>query len=103
MSLIELFFGQIAIITPFVREASGEPVYGPPDVRKCRMERGKHLTTGGGASGTVDQTVAQAKMFCVGEPIPERSIVECDGQVFIVINCEVMRGFADNHLEVYLE
>lgn len=103
-----MFFRQVATITPFIREGSGGPIYGQPEVRKCRMERGKHLgradtPTSGGSAGTVDQTIANARMFCTGAPIPERSLVSCDGQDFIVINCDVMTGFADNHLEVYLE
>lgn len=101
-----MFFTQTAVITPFVREGSGVPVYGENETRKCRMERGKHLQTSNlGFSGgsTVDQTVANAKMFCVGSPIPERSLVVCDGQEFTVINCEVKNGFRDHHLEVYLE
>lgn len=103
MSLIELFFTQTATITPFVREGSGCPIFGTPETRKCRMERGRHLMGGGSADGTVDQIVANARMFCVGDAIPSRSRVTCDGQDFVVISCEVMRGFADNHLEVYLE
>ncbi len=104
MSLIEAFFTQTATIQPFIREGSGEPVYGPSEERRCRMERGKFLTTVNRYfAGTVDQAPAHAKMFCTGEAIPERSLVRCDGQEFVVINCEVMRGFADNHLEVYLQ
>lgn len=104
MSLIEMFFTQKATITPFVREGSGEPVYGETETRPCRMQRGKHLQNlYKSTDGTVEQTVAQAKMFCEGAPIPERSLVVCDGQEFTVINCEVKNGFADNHLEVYLE
>ena len=104
MGLIEMFFAQEAVITPFVREGDAEPVYGESETRKCRMERGKHLQhTYKNPSGSLDQTVANAKMFCEGEPIPERSLVVCDGQEFVVIDCEVKNGFADNHLEVYLE
>ena len=99
-----MFFTQTATITPFVREGSGGPVYGKTETRVCRMERGKHLqNVYKNADGTIDQTVAQAKMFCTGSPIPERSLVVCEGQEFVVINCEVKNGFADHHLEVYLE
>ena len=104
MSLIEMFFTQSATITPFVREGNGEPVYGKTETRPCRMERGKHLqNVYSNNDGTVDQALASAKMFCTGAPIPERSLVVCDGQEFVVINCEIKNGFADNHLEVYLE
>lgn len=103
MGLIEMYFTQLATITPFVREGDAEPVYGEAETRKCRMERGRHLVSGGAANGTTEQIVANAKMFCVGDPIPTRSLVQCDGQEFVVLSCDIMRGFADHHLEVYLE
>lgn len=104
MSLIGMFFTQSATITPFVREASGEPVYGETETRPCRMQRGRHLqNVYNNSDGTVDQVLANAKMFCEGAPIPSRSLVVCDGQEFVVINCDVKNGFADHHLEVYLE
>lgn len=103
MSLIELLFTQEATIKPFVREGSGVPVYGTEETRRCRMERGKHLTVRDAGAGTTEQSTANAMMFCTGDPIPERSLVSCDGQDFVVINCEVLHGFADHHLEVYLE
>ena len=106
MGLISFLLCQTATITPFLREGAGEPIYGEPETRPCRMERGKHLNAQNSfihPSGTYDQVTANAKMFCEGEAIPERSLVTCDGQTFVVINCEVKNGFADNHLEVYLE
>lgn len=104
MGLISLFFMQNAVITPFVREGSGGPIYGETEIRPCRLERGKHLrNVYKNLDGSGDETVANAKLFCEGEAIPERSIVVCDGQEFVVIDCEVKNGFADNHLEVYLE
>lgn len=104
MGLISYLLCQTATITPFIREGAGEPIYGDPETRPCRMERGLHLQhTYKNPSGSLDQSPANAKMFCEGEKIPERSLVTCDGQTFVVINCEVKNGFADNHLEVYLE
>ena len=104
MALIEMFFTQTATITPFLRMGSGKAVYGKPETRPCRMERGKRLqNVYKNLDETGDEVVANARMFCVGEPIPHRSIVECDGQQFTVIDCDVMHTFADHHLEVYLE
>ena len=103
MSLIEALFTQTATVIPFVRDGAAEPIYGESTSRKCRIERGKYLTNVGGASGTIDQVTANALMFCVGEQIPERSKVIFDDREFTVINCAVMHGFADNHIEVYLQ
>lgn len=103
MALIEMLFTQTVNISPFIREGSGEPIFGEPETRKCRLQRGHYLQNVGGASGAVEQVVAQAKMFCVGEYIPPRSIVTHEGRDYTVINCEVLNGFADHHLEVYLE
>lgn len=104
MGLISAFFTQTATITPFVREGSAAPIYGEPETRACRMERGRklrHLYVN--PAGSLDQIEANAKMFCEGEPIPSRSLVVCDEQEFTVIDCKIENGFADNHLEVYLE
>ena len=104
MGLIDLFFTQEAVITPFIREGGAAPVYGESETRACRLERGRHLRhTYVNPNGSLDQLEAKAKMFCTGESIPSRSLVVCDGQEFTVIDCEVKNGFADNHLEVYLE
>lgn len=104
MALIEMFFTQTAAVTPFERMGNGVPIYGQTYTIKCRLERGKHLqNVYKNLDGTGDSIVANAKMFCVGEAIPDRSLVVCDGQEFTVINCDVKNGFADDHLEVYLE
>lgn len=104
MALIEMLFAQTATITPFLREGNGKPVYGPSETRRCRIERGRHLRhTYVNPDGSLDQVEAKTKMFCVGAPIPARSRVVCDGQEFMVVDCEIKNGFADNHLEVYLE
>lgn len=104
MGLIDLFFTQTAVIEPFLHMGDGEPVFGARETRACRMERGKNLRTiGKGSSGDVEEIAAHARMFCTGSEIPSRSKITCEGQEFTVINCSVMNGFADNHLEVYLE
>ena len=103
MSLIMAFLAQEATIRPFIREGGAEPIYGAAETRKCRLQRGRHLQSAPGGDGTADQVVANAKMFCEGAPIPERSIVTCDGGEYTVINCDIKNGFADNHLEVWLQ
>lgn len=104
MGLIDLFFTQTATIKPFSHMGNGEPVFKAEETRACRMERGKNLRTiGKGSNGDIEEIVAHARMFCTGAEIPSRSIVTCEGQEFTVINCVIMNGFADNHLEVYLE
>ena len=104
MALIDFFLRQTATITPFVREGAGAPIYGPPETRRCRMERGKNIEyTYKNPAGTIEQIVAKAKMFCTGAPIPDKSLVECDGQKYMVIGCEVLNTFADHHLEVILQ
>ena len=103
MSLIEMLFTQQATITPFLREGNAEPIYGEVESRKCRIERGRYLVNTAGANGTADQVVANARMFCVGQSIPERSLIDSDGQQYVVINCVIMNGFGDHHLELYLQ
>lgn len=103
MSLIEAFFRQTVTVTPYIREGNGEPIYGAAETRKCRLERGRHIqTTYKNPDGQIDEVVANAKMFCTGNPIPEKSLVTFDGQDMTVIRCAVMNGFNDHHLEVYL-
>ena len=104
MALIEAFFRHEVSILPFIRQGSGEPVYGLAETRRCRIERGLNLkTVYKNPDGQMDEIVASARMFCVGSPIPPRSIVTFEGTDYTVINCAVMNGFRDNHLEVYLE
>lgn len=104
MALIDAFLKQTVTIKPFVREASGGPVYGRVETRRCRLERGKNLqTTYKNADGQIDQTLADTKMFCTGTAIPERSIVTYEGKEYTVLKCYVSVGFKDDHLEVYLQ
>lgn len=104
MALIDGFFRQTVKIKPYIREASGGPVYGDEEERRCRLQRGQNLrTVHKNADGQIDETIADTKMFCTGAAIPERSIVTYEEREYIVLKCRVLNGFQDSHLEVYLE
>lgn len=104
MGMLSFFLNQTCAIYPFIREGSGEPIYGDPEYRKCRLETGGNLkTTGVGTGGNVLQVTASARMFCEGEYIPSKSRVVLDGRNYIVINCDICRTMVNHHLEVYLE
>lgn len=104
MSLIDFLLCQTATITPWVRYANGEDIYGEPETRACRLQRTRDLEhTYKNPDGTMDQVVARAKMFCTGAPIPERSKVEVDGGEYIVLECYRAFGFSEDHLEVTLQ
>ena len=104
MPLIEFLFRQTVRIQPFLRQSSGEPIYGPEETRRCRLERGASLSSSGhGASGVYNSSPAGAKMFCCGAPIPIGSIVITDERDYVVTNCRIMNGFSDHHLEVTLQ
>lgn len=103
MGLIAAFFDRECTIRPFLRMGGGEPVYGPDEMRPCRLEDGKHIrTTYKNPSGQIDQVEARAKLFCEGEEIPTSSIITCDGKSYIVVDCHGARGFSLNHQEAYL-
>jgi hypothetical protein len=103
--MIERFFTQVVTIKPFIREGSGRPVYGDTETRKCRLEFGikNGSLRGRGANGILDTTTAGCRMFCCGDPIPMQSIVTYKDREFVVTDCQIMRAFAVNHLEVTLE
>ena len=104
MSLIEAFFDKEAIIRPYLRYGGGAPVYGEPQVRACRLEPAPNVKiVYKNASGSIVETVASALMFCTGEEIPVNSECTVGGRTMRVIKCPVMSGFAQHHLEVYLE
>ncbi len=104
MALIEMFFTKTVTIRPYVRMGAGEPVYGEPETRRCRLERGKQLRSVMlNPSGVIDQAPAGARMYCVGEPIPTGSIVEDGDRDYVVTQCLVLNGFMDDHLEVTLQ
>lgn len=104
MALIEIFFTQTVTIRPYVRMLAGEPLYGDPEIRKCRLEHSKiRKTFSGNEGGSVFQDPAGAKMYCVGDPIPIGSIVECGDRDYVVSKCIVMYGFSADHLEVTLQ
>lgn len=104
MALIDAFLKKTARIKPYVRDADGETIYGKEEQRRCRIQRGGNLrTTYKNPDGQIDQVLANAKMFCVGNPIPAKSKVMCDGTEYVVMRCDIATGFSDDHLEVYLE
>ena len=104
MGLIEAFFRQKITIRPFIRQADGEPIYGEPEERKCRFERGRSLkTTYKNPDGQINETVCNGLIFCCGTPIPVHSIITHEGSDYTVIKCAVMSGFTDSHLEVQVE
>ena len=104
MSLIGFLLTQTATIRPWLRYANGEDYYGEPEERPCRLQRARDLEhTYKNPAGGMDQVLARAKMFCEGEPIPERSIVKVDGMEYIVLECYRAVGFDEDHLEVALQ
>ena len=105
MALIDFLLMQTCTIRPWLREAEGEDVYGEPETRACRIQADRRLDhTYVNPRGVLDQVVANnSKMFCTGDLIPERSLVECDGRTYIVVRCYQTQGFIGNHLEVYLQ
>lgn len=109
MAIIDFLLHDDVTIKPFLHQGNGEPVYGDPETRKCRMERGLHIrTTYKHSSGEAVQTTAKAKMWCRGCEIPVGSqVVYTDrhGNEYemVVIDCSTMEGFTQDHLEVILE
>lgn len=104
MATIDFLLRQTATIIPWVRSANGKDIYGSPEERKCRIQCRRDLEhTYKDPDGAMDQVLARAKMFCTGNPIPERSKVTVDGQEYIVLDCYPARGFGPSHLEVVLQ
>lgn len=104
MSMIGFLLRQTATVEPWIRSANGKDFYGPPEERKCRVQRGRDLEhTYKNPAGAMDQTLTRAKMFCTGEAIPERSKVTVDGEEYIVLECYRAFGFGEDHLEVELQ
>lgn len=104
MSMIGFLLCQTATITPWVRYANGKDIYGEPETRKCRIQRSRDLEhTYKNPAGGMDQVLARAKMFCTGDPIPERSKVTVNGSEYIVLECYRAFGFGEDHLEVTLQ
>ena len=104
MSMISFLLRQNATIYPFVRHANGDDIYGDPETRKCRLQQTRDLEhTYKNPAGAMDQVLCRTKMFCTGEPIPERSKVVVDSLEYIVIECYRAFGFGEDHLEVTLQ
>lgn len=104
MSMIRFLLRQNATIQPWVRYANGEDYYGESESRMCRLQRSRDLEhTYKNPNGGMDQVLARARMFCEGEPIPERSKVTVGGEEYIVLECYRAFGFGEHHLEVVLQ
>lgn len=105
MSMIGFLLRQTAVIRPWLRYGgNGQDIYGDPEERKCRIQRSRDLEhTYKNPAGGMDQVLARAKMYCTGEPIPERSRVTVGGAEYIVLECYRAYGFGEDHLEVKLQ
>lgn len=106
MSLIDFTLTQECTIRPWLRSASGEDIYGPEETRKCRLQAANNLSNATvyiHPDGALDTQHANAKLYCTGERIPNRSIVTCEGKEFIVLDCYQAMGFTGSHLEVTLQ
>lgn len=106
MAMIDFALRQTCTIHPWIRVAEGQDIYGPPETRACRIQRGHHLGERHvylHPDGPLDTVEAKTMMYCTGEMIPTRSRVECDGASYIVLDCYEARGFGVSHLEVFLQ
>ena len=102
--MMEFLLVQQATIVPYLRQGSSGPLYGEPEVRKCRMEPGPgHKVVYKKPGGVIQETVANVLMFCLGDPIPVYSKVIWDGLEMMVVRCQQMMGMGLHHLEVDLE
>lgn len=103
MSLIDHFLNDSVIVTPYSHQGNGAPVYEKAHYRKCRIQTGLRVeTTYKNPDGQIDQVIANAKIFVTGDIIPPASIVMHEDIEYIVVRCDVKRGFGPSHLEVYL-
>lgn len=99
---IDFLLDESVTVQPFLRMGDGEPVYGPAETRKARVELNPTLQMRQNG-GTIDTVPAKGRMFTTGAPIPERSLVLYKGESYRVQACSVQRGFSQTHLEVTLE
>lgn len=106
MALIDFVLNQTCTIYPWIRSAEGQDIYGKPEVRKCRLQTGKvmaNTTVYIQAEGALDVEHANAKLYCTGAPIPNRSKVVCGNREYISLSCYEAYGFTGSHLEVSLQ
>lgn len=101
--LIDFLLRQRCTVSPWLALRDGADVFGEPEERKCRLQMNRRLENAGGVPGVQDAIPVRALMFCTGEMIPERSVVECEGERYTVTGCKKTRGFAEEHLEVTLQ
>ena len=96
--LIDFLLRQKCTIRPWMGHRDGAEAYGEPEERPCRLQQARQLEN----SMQADAFAARALMFCVGEMIPARSRVECEGEGYTVLACRSARGLGQEHLEVTL-
>lgn len=101
--IIDFLLRQRCRVSPWLGLRNGMDQYGETEERACRLQMNRRLENPAGAPGVKDVIPARALMFCTGEMIPERSVVECEGERYIVTGCKRTRGFAEEHLEVTLQ
>lgn len=101
--MIDFLLRQRCQVSPWLGLRDGVDEYGEAEERKCRLQMNRRLESTAGVPGVQDVIPARALMFCTGEMIPERSVVECEGERYIVTGCKKTRGFAEEHLEVTLQ
>ncbi|MBQ9301287.1 MAG: hypothetical protein IJ214_12350 [Clostridia bacterium] len=101
--LIDFLLRQKCVVRPWLRTEDGRDIYADAQTRSCRLQAGRYLENGAGVDGVSDAVTARAMLFCTGEMIPERSLVECEGRTYIVLSCRAARGWGQEHLEVTLQ
>lgn len=102
MPFIDAFLRDSVTVYSFSHEGDGEPIYGAREERKARVELNPTLVSRVAGDTSIDAVPAKARMFCKGNPIPMRSKVTYDGKDYIVLQCDVLKGFTFSHLEVIL-
>lgn len=91
-------------VEPYLRFGGGRIIYGSAETRPCRIEPApKNKIVYKNPHGSLVETAASALAFCEGEEIPVNSKVTVNGHEMRVVQCSLMRGFLQHHLEVSLE
>ena len=103
MSLLRCFLNDTCQIFPYLREGAGEPLYGDPEPRRCRLDEGIRLRADlTGLSGTVLEAPGGARLFLEGDPVPVKSRVVVRGRDFAVTACHLCEAFSGHHVELEL-
>ena len=104
MSLLRGFLNQTCTVFPYLRDGAGEPVYGEPEVRPCRLDAGTELRSDlMGQSGTLLEAPAEARLFLEGPGVPVKSRVTLGGRDYVVLACLEYRAFGRHHVELVLK